>query len=294
MELLQLKYFQELARTEHLSKTAEKLHIAQPSLSQTLKRLESELHTPLFDRVGKRIVLNASGKIFLKYVDEIFTSLNNAALELETVRHAESKTVSLHIHAASMLLPGLVKQIQKADPDIHLQIFQQPIPQGAETSSLYLTSSHTCPDSRHSIALMKESLVVALPKSHPLAAKSELFMEDLRQESFLSLSLSSDLARILQFYCEKSCFAPTITTYVDTPAIMRDLLRLNLGIAFIPERTWEGFASETITLRKVADLPMERYILLSWDPARYQTPSMQLCKEVMVRYFKEYNSQFQV
>lgn len=62
MELLQLKYFRELAQSQHLSKTAEKLHIAQPSLSQTLRRLETELDTPLFDRVGKRIVLNDYGK----------------------------------------------------------------------------------------------------------------------------------------------------------------------------------------------------------------------------------------
>ena len=72
MELLQLQYFRELARNGHLSKTAEALHIAQPSLSQTLKRLESEIGVPLFDRVGNRIVLNDSGRIFLKYTDEIF------------------------------------------------------------------------------------------------------------------------------------------------------------------------------------------------------------------------------
>ncbi len=47
MELLQLKYFRELAQSQHLSKTAEKLHIAQPSLSQTLRRLETELDLSL-------------------------------------------------------------------------------------------------------------------------------------------------------------------------------------------------------------------------------------------------------
>lgn len=48
MELLQLKYFQTIAKTQHISKAAEILHIAQPSLSQTLKRLESEVGTELF------------------------------------------------------------------------------------------------------------------------------------------------------------------------------------------------------------------------------------------------------
>lgn len=55
MELLQLWYFREIAHSGHLSRTAEKLHIAQPSLSQMLKRLENELGISLFDRIGKRL-----------------------------------------------------------------------------------------------------------------------------------------------------------------------------------------------------------------------------------------------
>lgn len=64
MELLQIKYFKVIAETENISKAAEQLYIAQPSLSQTLKRLEDELGTPLFDRTGKRITLNCAGKTF--------------------------------------------------------------------------------------------------------------------------------------------------------------------------------------------------------------------------------------
>lgn len=293
MELLQLKYFQELARTEHLSKTAEKLHIAQPSLSQTLKRLENELGTQLFDRVGKRIYLNTSGKIFLKYVDEIFTALDNASLELKTTQQKESKTVSLHIYSASMLLPALVKRIQRADADIRLQIFQLSIRQETNTPSLFVTSSYTCPKAEHIIPLMKEPLVAALPKNHVLAEKPLLSLDDLRQESFLSLKPTSDLSATLQYYCEKYRFTPHITTYADNPAMMRDLLRLNLGIALVPERTWSGFASDTMIFKPIADMPMERHIMLSWDPDRYQTPAMLLCKEVMIQYFTEYNSQFQ-
>lgn len=92
MELLQLWYFREIAHSGHLSRTAEKLHIAQPSLSQMLKRLENELGISLFDRIGKRLVLNENGVIFLKYTDQIFSALNNAKLEL--AEHTEKKKTS--------------------------------------------------------------------------------------------------------------------------------------------------------------------------------------------------------
>lgn len=64
MELLQLRYFCELAKTEHLTKTANKLHISPPSLSVTISRLETELGVALFDRPGKMIRLN---KMVLEY-----------------------------------------------------------------------------------------------------------------------------------------------------------------------------------------------------------------------------------
>lgn len=54
MELLQLKYFQTVARTEHMTKAAQELRIAQPALSVTIARLEEELGVPLFDRIGRQ------------------------------------------------------------------------------------------------------------------------------------------------------------------------------------------------------------------------------------------------
>ena len=56
MELLQLKYFQTVARLEHMTKAAEELHIAQPSLSKTIARLEKDLGVPLFDAKVDRLL----------------------------------------------------------------------------------------------------------------------------------------------------------------------------------------------------------------------------------------------
>lgn len=288
MELLQLQYFRELARNPHLSKTAEKLHIAQPSLSQMLKKLETEVGTPLFDRVGKRIVLNSSGKIFLKYVDEIFGALDNAALELETDQIRKQKTVALHICSASMLLPEIVRRIQIADPDIRLQIFQCAAKEKPAVPSLYLTSSPVCPErNESSVVLMEEKLMAALPREHPLSKRDILTWEELKSESFLSLAPESNLSVIIRYFCESKGIETNITTYVDTPAVLRDLLRMNLGIAFIPERTWKGFAADTVVLRPVKDLQMERYLVLSWDEKIYQTLPWKLCKKIIMEYFRE-------
>lgn len=95
MELLQLKYFQTVAYTEHISKAAEQLKIAQPSLSLTIKRLENELGTNLFERKGRNIKLSSAGKILLKHVNRIFTEIENAQTEIQLEEHQISDTITL-------------------------------------------------------------------------------------------------------------------------------------------------------------------------------------------------------
>ena len=72
MELLQLKYFQSVAKYENITKAAKELHISQPSLTITIKRLEDELNVPLFNRKGKKIELSVFGKNFLMMKEHFF------------------------------------------------------------------------------------------------------------------------------------------------------------------------------------------------------------------------------
>ena len=77
MEIQQLRYFLEVARLGNMTKAAEKLHIAQPALSQSIKRLEQDLGAPVFQRNGKRIQLNHAGNVLLKKIQPIMETLND-------------------------------------------------------------------------------------------------------------------------------------------------------------------------------------------------------------------------
>ena len=72
MLLSQLNYFQVVAQYQHISKAAEQLHIAQPSLSSTISKLEKELNVSLFDRKGRNIKLNENGAKLLEHSKFIF------------------------------------------------------------------------------------------------------------------------------------------------------------------------------------------------------------------------------
>ncbi len=73
MDLQQLRYFQAIARLEHMRQSADELAIAQPALSRAIARLETELGVPLFNRVGRQLQLNQFGSVYLECVERIFT-----------------------------------------------------------------------------------------------------------------------------------------------------------------------------------------------------------------------------
>ena len=113
MELLQLKYFSVAAAQEHITKAAEILHIAQPALTQSIKRLEEELGVKLFDRRGRNIVLNKTGQIFYKRITPILADLENIPDEIRELAGIFRRTIHMNVVAASALIQKLLYNIKR-------------------------------------------------------------------------------------------------------------------------------------------------------------------------------------
>ncbi len=290
MELQQIEYFRVIARTQNISKAAEQLYIAQPSLSQTLKRLEDEIGTPLFDRRGKHIVLNEAGKIFQKYADEIFRALENSQLEINEYKGNASAEVNISVESASLLLPEIIARIQRGYPDIKLRIFQSNIKTDVETDlRIY---SDFCPCTSSGVILMHEPLGAVLPKGHTLAVKETITAEELQSCEIISLAPHCNLYNIIDHFFQISKLSAEKNIYVDSPAIMRELLKANLGIAIIPQYTWHEFYNGLLEFRAISEPVMSRYIILAQSNGRYPTSHVNVCQEIIIDFFKEYNRKF--
>ena len=86
MELLQLQYFSEVVRQKSVTKAAQLLHISQPALSQTIRRLENELGVKLFEKSGKGIQLTAKGRRFYSQISPALGSIHSAAEDIKSDR----------------------------------------------------------------------------------------------------------------------------------------------------------------------------------------------------------------
>lgn len=266
MEKLQLEYFLSVANTLNISKSAEALYISQSSLSQTIKRLEKELGYPLFDRTGKHISLNENGIIFLNCVNKMKAVYENALEEIAEKNNIKNREISLNMRCASYFLPQLMIYLGERLPDTSFRISQQNLDAvTGEEADLMIFASPEPLDSNCASLLLEENILLAVPHNHHLFHAPKIMISDLLQEHFVSLNANWSLEQAIRTECSKKSFHPKIMIQVDNPDILRRLMVEQLGLAFVPEKTWgEAFTSNELALRTVSDFSMKRYIYIIW------------------------------
>lgn len=288
MELNQIKQFRVIARTESISKAAELLFTAQPSLSQTLKRLETELGTPLFERRGRRIVLNGAGRIFLKYCDEVVIALDSAAKEIGEYIGQKKSDINIMVESTSLIILEIAEKMRRDYP-WSLPHFYHGF---CDDWDLKICSD-MCPDlGVPSKMVIEEPIGVIMPKSHFLASKKEIFKGDLEGCSFLSLNPSDGLAKVIAHFCSKADFKQNITMYVDSPSVMQELLKKDFGIAFVPQYTWHSYYNGALIFKPVEDMPMRHFVHLVMNDKKYITKEMQCCCDAIAKFYTEYAQKF--
>lgn len=284
-----LSYFRKTARLQHLSKAAAELHIAQPSLSRTIRALEEELGVPLFDHKGRNIVLNRYGEILLKYADRILLAQEALRQELSAVRDQDVSTVTLSLYAASKIVPSLLTAFRRQYPQIRLQILQQDAANsGTARANLSLFSSITPVENSHSVTLLEEEITLALPESDPRAKLPSVSLDAFANDDFISLQPGKSLRTIMDTYCQMAGFVPNIHLECDSPNTVREFIQAGLGVSFVPRITWKSVAGEKVALVPISTPKCHRYIGLSWEEDGYLSPAAEKLRDFLIANFEPY------
>lgn len=296
MEWNQMQHFLVVAQEENISKAAEILHTSQPSLSQTIKRMEEELGYPLFDRAGKRVVLNESGRAWKQTIQCMRELYEHTRLEQEERNGGRHSEVSIYIGCASMHLPALLQYLRKRNPGIHYQIHQWNVGEESRDNHIQLlaeSQGHRAEDEirlskqegENCHILLEEKILLAVPSGHPLLEKEEITLGDLRREEFICLNESWAFSRLITHELNRLQFTPKVTMWVDNPNLMRELLRKHMGIAFVPGVTWRAFAENEVLMRPVAGWDVKRAVYLRTPEKSFLTREQKDCIEGMREFF---------
>ena len=266
MDSLQIKYFKIVAQTLNISQAAKALYISQSSLSQTIRHLEKELGYPLFERNGRRIILNENGKVFLEFVKKTEEEYESALIRMAENHARFHQKVSIQVQCASLYLPQIMSHLKENLPEALFSVTQWNHDMQADTEAdIQILAGATPPDEGNCALLLEEEILLALPQGHSLLAKPEISLKDLKEEKFISLHSSWSLEKVIARQCGDKGFHPVTAIQVDNPDVLRRLLCQNMGLAFVPEKTWgTAFAGGVFALRGIRDFTMRRYVYLKW------------------------------
>jgi DNA-binding transcriptional LysR family regulator len=284
MDLRRIRHFNVLAETLNFSRAAERLHIAQPALSVSIQKLETELGTRLFERTPTGVLLTPSGQAalvearrLLYHGEQLLRSARDAAqgtggrLRIGFVGSTIFRVIPTLIPSFRSQYPGVELVLREAtsarilemlkEEALDLGIVRTPLLQ-AHGATLHI--------------LQRDTFVAALPRAHPLATREPLTLPDLAGEPFIMYSAveAAGLHASAMAACEAAGFAPAIAQEATQVPTVVALVESGLGVALVPE-VMRGHREPQVVYRDLHGLEASATTLaLAWQGGN-ETPAAQ-------------------
>ncbi|HUQ41354.1 MAG TPA: LysR substrate-binding domain-containing protein [Candidatus Limnocylindrales bacterium] len=241
MQVAQLRAFLAVAERRHFTRAARDLGMAQPSVSAHVRRLEAELGSDLFHRMKGNLTLTPGGEALLPFARRILADVDAATAELSEVgglargRIVIGATPSL----AATLVPPVLARFHAAHPGIELALKEagsmdlvRALQEGAvDVALVILPVRH---DVLETQPLLREELVVAVTRAHPLAKRRTLAVSDLRDVPLVMFREGYDLRSATEAACRAAGFAPTLAVEGGEMDGVLRLTAAGLGAAIVP------------------------------------------------------------
>ena len=289
--LLQLSYFVTLAENLHYTKTAEMLHISQPSLSYAIGEMEKDLGVKLFHKEKQGVSLSEYGRVFFPYAEKALETLERGRSVLaDMASHTETVIRWGYFHSVSAsLIPALIRDFH-AEPigsSVRFQLTEDSVQR--LFSQLYngdLDLCFTCHRESWAVSepVAQQPLYLVLPVTHPLAEKSCVMLDDFASEPLIMLTPGSDLRLQLDQLFRENGITPHITYETRECNAALQYVALNFGVSVLPEvpvMNRDGICVLPILTPEGGEL--SRTIYLSYHKTRPLSPAAKVFVDFILR-----------
>ncbi|WP_028659874.1 LysR family transcriptional regulator [Nocardioides insulae] len=290
MEIRQLASFVAVAEELHFGRAAARLHLAQPALSQQIRRLERDLGATLFERNTRSVRLTAAGTALLGPAREVLAAAGVARRSVRAATAGEVGRVTLGYVGASSYdaVPRLSRAVAADLPGIELVLRSQTYSGEAlgQIAAGDLDLGFVSWTQRPGISMRvvrDEELVVALPDSHPLADREEIAVEELAGERFVTFPAArgSAVREAMTDLCHEAGFVPTVAQEVPDAYNLLTLVGAGLGVAVVVESS-RRIQLDHVVFRPLAGRRRALPIALAWR-SRHESPALEAVLRVAER-----------
>ncbi|NDZ78344.1 LysR family transcriptional regulator [Streptomyces sp. SID10853] len=245
MELKHFRYFVAVAETRHFGKAAERLHMAQPPLSQAIRRLEAELGVELFTRTTRQVTLTGAGEVFRTDVQRILKAVDDAVARVGRFTSGTEGVLRIGLtgSASYRQLPSLARLVKLEMPHALLEVHTEMLTPAQEKGlaerriDVGVLRPPVREDGITHRPIAEEPLVAAVPAEHRLAGAGSVRVEQLRHENFImyGATLGSVVHDLVVRSCLASGFSPHCAYEVTETSAALALVAAGLGVAVLPD-----------------------------------------------------------
>lgn len=288
MELQQLRYFVAAAEAGSVSRAAARCHVAQPSLSQQLRKLEEDLGVLLFDRLGRGIAITDAGRAFLPRARRILAEVRDAELNLQNdvVTGVGRLAIGAIPTMAPYILPGALKTLRRKLPACEVSIREDLTESLVEALvdceiDCALVSTPLDHDLMDIEVLGHEELLVVTAAEHRLAGKGPVTIEDFRDEPTIVLEDMHCLALQTQSFCTGARISPRVVCRTTQLSTIFELVALGLGFSIVPEMAAVADHGSDRRYMRLGRNPPVRQVALAWRRDRTRSRAGEVFRDVV-------------
>lgn len=301
MELRHLHYFLAVAEELNFSRAADRLHMAQPPLSQQIRQLESELGFSLFHRTKRRVQLTEAGQIFLVEVQQVLRQLEQA---VEIGRQASrgdvgQLAIGFVSSTAYNILPPILQTFRRQVPGVVLEL--QELTTREQLQALAegkLDIGFVRPPVEEpgfeSATIFQEPLIVALPEAHSLRTASTLSVRSLANELFIMFprAIAPGLYDPIISLCRQAGFSPQVVQEAIQMQTIVSLVAAEMGVAIVP-LSLQNLQRQGVVYKLLQEPTPMVEVTVVWrtEPAptvqRFLQVVRQVCQRITPELFEE-------
>ncbi|WJJ12808.1 LysR family transcriptional regulator [Prescottella equi] len=272
MELRQLEYFVAVAEEANFTRAAARVHVSQSGISAQIRQLENDLGAPLFDRSTRVAALTVAGEAALAHARAALAAARAVRDAVDDVNQLVRGRLEVGMVTACTVTPlfDALSSFHRAHPGIDVSLREDnsdrlvdDVRAGAVDLALVGVAGAE-PAGLHSFTVVRERLVAAVPRNHPLAQLSSVTLADVCAHPLVTLPPGTGIRTVLDRGCADLNCRASIALQASAPDAVAGLATRGLGVAILSDSMATSYPD--LASRVIADVDVEAVLALVWRP----------------------------